>query len=52
MIALLYATKIVMEEINRKTSEPWSFNDVPYKLKDQVRDLLISEFDREDLVEV
>lgn len=43
MMAMLYASKIVMEAKNPKTGKPWEFADVPPKLKAQVADVLINE---------
>ena len=50
MIAMLYASKIVMEAKNPKTGKPWEFTDVPPKLKAQVADVLINECGLPDLV--
>lgn len=52
MMAMLYASKIVMEAINPKTKNPWVFNDVPAKLKSQVADILIDECGLPELVPV
>lgn len=52
MMAMLYASKIVMEAINPKTKKPWVFNDVPAKLKSQVADILINECGLPELVPV
>ena len=52
MMAMLYASKIVMEAINPKTKSPWVFNDVPAKLKPQVADILINECGLPELVPV
>lgn len=52
MMAMLYASKIVMEAINPKTKKPWEFADVPPKLKQQVADILINECGLPDLVPV
>lgn len=52
MMAMLYASKIVMEGINPKTKSPWVFNDVPAKLKSQVADILINECGLPELVPV
>lgn len=50
MMAMLYASKIVMEAINPKTKEPWKFEDVPMKLRSQVADILINECGLPELV--
>lgn len=50
MMAMLYASKIVMEAVNPKTGKPWEFNDVPAKLQPQVADILINECGLPDLV--
>lgn len=50
MMAMLYASKIVMESTNSKTGEPWVFADVPAKLKPQVADILINECGLPELV--
>lgn len=50
MMAMLYASKIVMEAINPKTKKPWEFADVPPKLKKQVADILINECGLPELV--
>lgn len=50
MMAMLYASKIVMEAKNPKTGKPWEFTDVPPKLKAQVADVLINECGLPDLV--
>lgn len=52
MMAMLYASKIVMEAINPKTGEPWSFDDVPNKLKQQVADIIVNECALPELVPV
>lgn len=52
MMAMLYASKIVMEAINPKTNQPWTFNDVPNKLKQQVADVIINDCDLPELVPV
>lgn len=50
MMAMLYASKIVMEAINPKTKAPWKFEDVPPKLKAQVAEVLINECGLPELV--
>ena len=50
MIAMLYASKIVMEAINPKTKKAWEFADVAPKLKPQVADILINECGMPELV--
>lgn len=50
MMAMLYASKIVMEQTNPKTGNPWCFADVPAKLKSQVADILINECGLPELV--
>lgn len=50
MMAMLYASKIVMEATNPATSKPWAFADVPAKLKSQVADVLINECGLPELV--
>lgn len=50
MMAMLYASKIVMESVNPKTGKAWCFADVPAKLKDQVADILINECGLPELV--
>ena len=50
MMAMLYASKIVMEAINPKTKKAWEFSDVPPKLKAQVAEILINECGLPDLV--
>lgn len=50
MMAMLYASKIVMESINPKTGKAWCFADVPAKLQAQVADILINECGLPDLV--
>lgn len=50
MIAMLYASKIVMEAINPKTKKAWEFSDVAPKLKPQVADILINECGMPELV--
>lgn len=50
MMAMLYASKIVMEATNPKTGRPWDFNDVPNKLKQQVADILVNECGLPELV--
>lgn len=50
MMAMLYASKIVMGSINRKTGEEWTFSDVPEKLKAQVAEILINECGLPELV--
>lgn len=50
MMAMLYASKIVMEAINPKTAQPWTFADVPAKLKGQVASVLIDECGLPELV--
>lgn len=50
MMAMLYASKIVMEAINPKTKEPWKFEDVPSKLRSQVAEILINECGLPELV--
>ncbi len=52
MMAMLYACKIVNEEINNKTKQPWEFNDVPAKLKAQTAEVLINDFGMPELVPV
>lgn len=52
MMAMLYASKIVNETANRKTGKPWCFADVPAKLKTQVAEILINDFDLADAVPV
>lgn len=52
MMAMLYASKIVMEATNPKTGQPWTFNDVPNKLKQQVADVIINECALPELVPV
>lgn len=52
MMAMLYASKIVMETINPKTGNAWCFADVPNKLKNQVADILINECGLPELVPV
>lgn len=50
MMAMLYASKIVMEAINPKTKKAWQFWDVPPKLLTQVAEILIDECGLPDLV--
>ena len=50
MMAMLYASKIVMEAMNPKTGNPWTFADVPEKLKGQVADVIINECALPELV--
>lgn len=50
MMAMLYASKIVMEATNPKTGKAWEFADVPAKLKEQVADIIINECDLPELV--
>lgn len=50
MMAMLYASKIVMEAINPKTGKAWVFNDVPAKLQAQVADILINDCGLPELV--
>lgn len=50
MMAMLYASKIVMEAINPKTGNAWCFNDVPAKLREQVAEILIEECGLPELV--
>lgn len=50
MMAMLYASKIVMEATNPKTGKAWCFADVPAKLKQQVADILIDECGLAELV--
>lgn len=50
MMAMLYASKIVMEATNPKTGKAWAFSDVPAKLKAQVADILINECGLPELV--
>jgi hypothetical protein len=42
MMAMLYASKIVMEGNNNKTGKPWAFSDVPPKLKQDVADIILN----------
>lgn len=50
MMAMLYASKIVMGGTNPKTGEAWAFADVPAKLKQQVADVLINDCGLPELV--
>lgn len=50
MMAMLYASKIVMEAINPKTGKAWTFSDVPAKLKQQVADVIINDCGLPELV--
>ena len=50
MMAMLYASKIVMEAKNPKTGVAWTFDDVPAKLKQQVADVLIDTCGLPELV--
>lgn len=50
MMAMLYASKIVMEATNPKTGKAWVFADVPAKLKAQVASILIDECGLPELV--
>lgn len=50
MMAMLYASKICMEEINQKTEKTWRFSDVPNKLKQQVADILVNDCGLPELV--
>lgn len=50
MMAMLYASKIVMEAINPKTGSPWCFDDVPPKLKSQVAEVLCNDCGLPELV--
>ncbi len=50
MMAMLYASKIVMESVNRKTGKPWAFADVPAKLRAQVAEILVNECGLPELV--
>lgn len=50
MMAMLYASKICMEAVNSRTGKPWTFADVPPKLKSQVADILINECGLPELV--
>lgn len=50
MMAMLYASKIVMEATNPKTKAPWKFEDVPAKLRNQVAEILINECGLPELV--
>ena len=50
MMAMLYASKIVMEAVNPKTGKPWEFADVPAKLKEQVAEIIINDCGLPDLV--
>lgn len=52
MMAMLYASKIVMEAINPKTKKEWEFGDIPPKLKQQVADILINECGLPEIVPV
>lgn len=50
MMAMLYASKIVMEAKNPRTGVAWTFADVPAKLKSQVAEVLINECGLPELV--
>lgn len=50
MMAMLYASKIVMEATNYKTGKPWVFEDVPAKLKAQVAEIIINDCGLPELV--
>lgn len=50
MMAMLYASKIVMEAVNPKTGKPWVFDDVPAKLKEQVAEIIINDCNLPELV--
>lgn len=50
MMAMLYASKIVMEAVNPKTGKPWQFEDVPSKLREQVADIIINDCSLPELV--
>lgn len=52
MMAMLFASKIVMEATNPKTGKPWVFDDVPAKLKQQVADIIVNECGLPELVPV
>lgn len=52
MMAMLYASKIVMEAVNPKTGKAWRFADVPAKLKAQVAEIIVNECALPDLVPV
>ncbi len=49
-MTMLYASKIVMESVNRKTGKPWVFADVPTKLRSQVAEILVNECGLPELV--
>lgn len=51
-MAMLYASKIVMEATNPKTGKPWEFADVPAKLKAQVAEIIINDCGLPELVPV
>lgn len=50
MMAMMYAASIFNERINRGTKQPWVFEDVPAKLKEEVAEILITIYNRPDLV--
>ncbi len=50
MMAMLYAKRIVAETTNAKTGAPWTFSDVPAKLKSSVASVLIEDFELPELV--
>ena len=50
MMAMLYASKICMEDTNPKTGKAWVFDDVPAKLKTQVAAVLIDQCGLPELV--
>lgn len=50
MMAMLYASKIVMEAENKKTGQSWRFADVPAKLKAQVAEIIIDQCALPELV--
>lgn len=50
MVALLFANKICDEAVNQKTGNPYTFSDVPPKLKEQVAKILIDSRNRPELV--
>lgn len=41
----LYVNKIVNGDINPKTEQPWTIDDVPTRWREQVREALVNEAD-------
>ena len=52
MMAMLWATKIVMGDINPRTGKPYVFADVPALLKTAVANELVNNYGLPELVPV